>query len=200
MTKSISKEGRQNEHTVSSILVQQPRETCKVTKENTSELHSKHLVHTQALAHAQVQHNLFTSTGNGVGANITVQPLDLTTLAATAVTETTEDLACLASTVLKGGGRLGLETGNGTTQLEHGLGVIHALALEDSVLQPVVACFDLACHVCQLQPNDGVVDEPLAKGLSLVGIFYGLFVADTSESNALDHDTDSLVVEVGHNH
>lgn len=161
-------------------------------------LHAKHLVHTQTLAHAQIQHDLLTSTGDGVGTDITVQTLDLATLATTAVTETTEDLAGLAGAVLEAGGGLGLEAGNGTAELEHGLGFVHALALEDDVLQPVVGGFDLAGHVGQLHTDDRVVDQALAEGLALVGVLHGLFVANTGETDTLDDDADTLVVEVGH--
>lgn len=174
------------------------KRTCSKSEMYRLQLHPKHLVHAQTLPHAQVKHDLFTATWDGIGTDIPVQTLDLAALTTTAITETTKDLTGLASSVFKGSGGLGLETGNGTTQLEHSFGVVHTLALEHDVLQPVVGGFDLARHVGELQTNDGVVDETLAKGLALVGILNRLFVADTGKTDALNYNTDSLVVEVGH--
>lgn len=162
------------------------------------QLHTKHLVHTQTLAHAQIQHDLLASTGNSVGTDVTIQALNLTTLAATAVAEATEDLTGLTGAELKGLSRLGLETGNGTAELEHSLGLLHALALKDDVLQPVVGGLDLPGHVGQLHADDGVVDQLLAECATLVGVLHGLLVADTGEADTLDDDTDTLVVKVGH--
>ena len=48
------------------------------------------------------------------------------------------------------------------------------------------------------QSDDRVVDEFLAEGLALGGVFDGLFEADAREADALDDDADTLVVEVGH--
>lgn len=52
--------------------------------------------------------------------------------------------------------------------------------------------------MCELETNDRVVDETLAESLALVGILHRLLVADTGEAEALDDDTDTLVVEVSH--
>lgn len=168
-------------------------------KASNLELHAEHPVHAQTLAHAEIQHDLFTSTGDSIGTDITVQSLDLSTLTTAAVTQTTEDLTGLAGTELEGLGGLGLEAGDGTTQLEHSLGLLHALALEDDVLEPVVGGFDLAGHVSELHADDRVVDQALPEGLALVGVLHGFLVADTGEAAALDDDSDALVVEVGHN-
>ena len=157
-------------------------------------------MHTQALAHAEIQHDFFASTWDRVGTNITVQPLDLTTLSASAITETTEDLTGFTGTELKGGCGLRLQTGNSSTQLEHGFGLVHRLALIDDVLQPIVRCLDLPGHVSQLHANDGMIDEFLAEGSALVGIFHRLFIAHTGEPDTLDHDANSLMVKVGHDH
>lgn len=157
-------------------------------------------MHTQTLPHAQIQHDLLASTGDSVGADITVQSLDLPALATTAVAQTSEDLTRLAGAVLEGGRRLSLEASDRATQLEHSLGLVHRLALVDDVLEPVVRRLDLAGHVCQLETDDGVIDEPLAEGAALVGILDGLLVADTGEPDALDDNADALVVEVHHNH
>lgn len=74
------------------------------------------------------------------------------------------------------------------------------LTLIDDVLEPVVAGFDLAGHVREFEADDGVVDEALAEGFALVGIFDGFFITDTGEADALDYDADALVVEVGHDY
>lgn len=173
----------------------------KITKEKTeSELHSIKLEDPQTLAHAQVKHNLFTTTRNGVSADITVESLDLAALSTAGVAETAEDLAGLASAVFEGGGGLGLETGNGTAELEHGLGFVHGLGLVDDALEPAAGGLDLAGHVGQLQSDDRVVDQALAERLALVSVLDGLLVADAREADALDDDADALVVEVGHDH
>jgi hypothetical protein len=56
----------------------------------------------------------------------------------------------------------------------------------------------LPCHVGQLEPDDGVVDELGAEGAALVGVFHALFVADAGEAEALDDYADAFVVEVCH--
>jgi hypothetical protein len=68
----------------------------------------------------------------------------------------------------------------------------------DQRFEPRVGGFDLTRHVGEFQPDDGVVDEFLAEGAALVGVFYGFFVADAGEADTLDDDADSLVVEVRH--
>ena len=162
------------------------------------QLQPKHLVHAQALSHTQVKHNLFTSTGDSVGANISVQPLDLAALPAAAVTKAAEDLAGFTGAELERGCRLRLEARDGTAEFEHRLRLVHALALVHDVLQPVVRGLDLARHVCQFHADDRVVDEALAERLTLVSVLHGFFVADTGEAHALDDNANSLVVEVGH--
>jgi hypothetical protein len=158
------------------------------------QLHAHGLGDSQRLSHAEIQHDFFRATGDGIGTNVTVQTLDLGTLAAAGVGQTAKDLTGLTGAELKGDGRLGLETGNGSTKTKHGLG----LALEDEVLKPVVGGLDLAGHVGQLHADDGMLDELLAKGLALVGVLDGFFVADAGESQGLDDDAHTLVVEVGH--
>lgn len=49
------------------------------------QLHAQYLVHPQCLPNAQVKHDLFTSTRDGIGADISVQALDLGSLATSAV-------------------------------------------------------------------------------------------------------------------
>lgn len=53
--------------------------------------------------------------------------------------------------------------------------------------------------MCQFHTDNWVVDESLAECLTLVGVFDGFFIADTSETNCLDNNTNTLVVEVGNN-
>ena len=155
-------------------------------------------MHLECLPDAKVQHDLLAATWDSVSADITIQTLNLATLATTAVRQTTEDLTGLAGAVLEGNGTLGLQTGNGATKLEHSLGLVHALALEDYVLEPCVRSLDLAGHVCELETDDGMLDEGHAKGAALVGIGDTLGVTDTREADALDDDANTLVVEVGH--
>ena len=151
-----------------------------------------------ALPYAQVKHDLLATTGDGIRPDIPVQPLDLAALAAAGVAEAAKDLTGLAGAELHGGGGLGLETRDGAAQPQHGLGLAHLLALVDDVLEPVVRGLDLARHVRQLEADDGVLDELLAKGAALVGVLDGLLEADAREAQALDDDADALVVEVGH--
>jgi len=66
--------------------------------------------------------------------------------------------------------------------------------------EPGIGGFDLSRHVCEFEANDGVLDEFLAEGATLVGVFYGFFVADAGEAEALDDDAYAFVVEVCHDH
>ena len=50
----------------------------------------------------------------------------------------------------------------------------------------------------QLETDDGVIDQLLAEGAALVGVFDGFFVTDSREADALDDDADTLMVEVRH--
>jgi hypothetical protein len=68
----------------------------------------------------------------------------------------------------------------------------------DDGLEPAVGGFDLPRHVGELEADDGVLDEFLPEGASFVGVFYGFFVADTGEADALDYDAYAFVVEVCH--
>ena len=64
--------------------------------------------------------------------------------------------------------------------------------------KPGIRGFDLTSHVSEFESDDRVVDEFLAEGATLVGVFDGLFVADAGEADALDDDADAFVVEVCH--
>jgi hypothetical protein len=70
--------------------------------------------------------------------------------------------------------------------------------LVDERFEPGVRGFDLACHVRELETDDGVFDELFAESAALVGVFYGFFVADAGEADTLDDDADTFVVEVCH--
>lgn len=50
----------------------------------------------------------------------------------------------------------------------------------------------------EFEPDDGVLDEFLAEGAALVGVFHGFFIADAREAEALDDDADAFVVEIRH--
>lgn len=157
------------------------------------QLHPQRLIDPQTLPDAQIQHDFLTTTRDGISPDISVQPLDGATLATSRVTKPTEDLTCLTSAELECDSRLRLEASNSTTELQHGLDVVHGVALEDHILEPGVRGFDLAVHVGELEADDGMVDELLAEGAALVGVLHGLFVADAGEAETLDDDADTLV-------
>ena len=50
----------------------------------------------------------------------------------------------------------------------------------------------------ELEADHGVVDQLLAKGTALVGVFDRLFIADAREADALNYYSNTLVVEVRH--
>lgn len=52
----------------------------------------------------------------------------------------------------------------------------------------------------EFQTDDGVIDEFLAKSLSLVSVFDGFLIAHPRKADTLDDDTNSLMVEVGHDY
>jgi hypothetical protein len=53
--------------------------------------------------------------------------------------------------------------------------------------------------MCELEADDGVVDEFCAEGAVLVGVFHAFFVANAGEAEALNDYADAFVVEVCHN-
>ena len=163
-----------------------------------SQLHPQCLMHPQRLPNTQIQHNFLTAARDGISPDIPIQPLYLCSLPTATITQPTEDLTRFPSTKFKCRRRLGLQARNGASELQHRFGLMHDLALVDEVFQPVVGGFDLAGHVRELQANYGVVDEFLAEGFALVGVFHGFFVADAGEADALDYYADAFVVEVCH--
>lgn len=122
------------------------------------QLHAQGLVHAQRLPDAQIQHDFLAATGDGIGSDISIQPLDLGTLAATAITQTAKDLTGLAGAEFKRRRRLSFQTGNGASEFQHGFDFVHLLALVDHVFEPGVRGFDLAEHVGELEADDGVLD------------------------------------------
>ena len=152
-------------------------------------------MYSHRLSDAEIQHDFLATSWNSVGSHISIKSLNLKkistwvelyvirnlaylrSLSTTAVTQATKDLASLSSTKLKGHGRLGFQAGNGSTKLQHRFGLVHHLALIDDILEPVVGGLYLASHVRELQADDGMIDEALAKCLSLVGVFDGFLVA-----------------------
>ena len=154
----------------------------------------------QCLSYAQVQHDLLRPARNSIRSHIPIQPLNFRTLPTAAVAQSSEDLTRLSGTELEGSRRLGFQACNGSSKLQHRFCFGHLLALVDDVLQPVVARFDLASHVSKLEADDGMIDEPLAECLSLMGVFDGFLIADAGEPDALNDDTNTFVVEVCHNH
>lgn len=152
----------------------------------------------ESLSHSEIKHNLLGSTGNGVSSHLSVESLNLTSETTSGVRQTTKDLRSLSGTELEGLGGLGLAAGNSTTKSDHGLLLVEHLALEDQVLEPGVSGLNSNGHVGELGSDDGVLNQRLAKGLSLVGVLAGLLVTDSRSSVGLDDDADSLVVKVGH--
>lgn len=68
----------------------------------------------------------------------------------------------------------------------------------DKGFEPGIGGFDLTSHVGEFESDYGVFDEFLAEGAALMGVFYGFFIADSGEAEALDDDADTFVVEVCH--
>lgn len=161
-------------------------------------LHTQHLGNPHTLPDAEVKHNLLGTARDSISPHITVQPLDLSTLPTARVGQAAENLRRLTGAELKRDGSLSLETGNGAAETKHSLSIAHLLTLVNHILQPVVRRLDLPRHVRQLEPDDGVLNQLLAKRPPLVGVLDRLLVADAGEAEALDDDADALVVEVGH--
>ena len=164
----------------------------------TLQLHAKQLVNLHTLSHAEIQHDLLATTRDSIGTHITVQPLDLASLATAAITQAAKDLTGLAGTEFISDGGLGFEAGDGTAETKHGLILVHVLALVHDVLEPVVRGLDLTSHVRELHADNGVLDEFLAEGAALASVLDGFLVADAGKADGLDDDADTLVVEVGH--
>lgn len=154
-------------------------------------------MHPHRLSNTQIEHNLFTTTGNSICSDVSIQPLDLGSLTTTAVTQTTKYLTSLSCAEFEGDRGLCFQASNRTTELEHSLHVAHFLALIDQGFEPGVRRLYLARHMCQFEPDDGMGDELLAESTPLVGVFDALFVADTGEANTLDDNANAFVVEVG---
>jgi hypothetical protein len=155
-------------------------------------------VYAQRLPNTQIKHDLFAATWDSIGSYVPVQPLHLCALPTTTVAQTTKNLTRFSCAKLESCGTLRFQTGDGTSELQHRLHIIHLLALVNQILEPIIRGFDLTRHVCKLEANDRVVYETLAKGLALVCILDALLVAHACETNALDDDADTLVVEVCH--
>ena len=162
------------------------------------QLHPQHLVHPQRLSYTQVQHDLFAPAGNCISSHISIKPFNLGALSSPRITQASKDLASLPSTEFKGRRRLRLQSSNRATKLQHRFRLIHALALEHHVLEPVIRRLNLAGHVGKLEANDGVLDELLAERAPLVSVLDRLLVAHAGEAETLDNDADALVVEIGH--
>jgi hypothetical protein len=156
-------------------------------------------VYPHALSYAQIQHDLFATSRNGICSHVAVESLDLATLASSTVAQAAEDLRGFSSTEFECRGSLRFKASDGTTQLEHSFHLAHLLALVDTILQPVVGRFDLASHMCKLQANNRMFYQFLAERFPLVGVFHGLFEAHARETEALDDDADPFVIEVRHN-
>lgn len=171
---------------------------CRTIYTVNLQLHAQHLMYPQSLPDTQVKHDFFTSTRDSISSDIPIQPLDLGSLSSTAVTQATKDLTSFASAELESCGALCLQAGNGATELQHGFGLAHLLALVHKILEPVIRRFDLSGHMRQFHTDHRVIDEALAKRLALVCILHRFLVANTRKAYGLDDDSDALVVKVGH--
>lgn len=185
-----------------------------------SQLHSQRLVHPKRLSYAQVQHNLLAAARNCVGPHIPVQALNLLciklvdahqylmqrektylpTLAAATITQSAKNLARFPGTKLKRDSGLRFQAGDSATKFEHCFRFVHDITLVNNILKPVVGSLNLPGHVRKFQPDHWVVNEPFTKSTSLVSIFYRFLIADSGEANTLNDYSDTLMVEVGHNH
>ena len=123
---------------------------------------------------------------------------NLSTLSTTAVTQTTEDLTGFSCTKFKSSGSLSLQSCNRATKLQHRLGFRHNLTLVGKVLEPIVRSFDLAGHVCKLEPDNRMIDQLLAECTAFVCVFHRFFIADAGEPETLDDYTHTFVIEVCH--
>ncbi len=77
---------------------------------------------------------------------------------------------------------------------------MHNITLVNDIFKPVIGSLNLPGHMCKFQPDDWVVNEPFTKSTSLVSVFYGFLIADPREANTLNDYSDTLMVEVGHDH
>lgn len=64
------------------------------------------------------------------------------------------------------------------------------------LLNPRPVCLDIACDSCQLGPDDLVRYQRLAKGMSILGIFVGVFQARSSLRIGINRDDQAFSVEV----
>lgn len=177
-------------------------------------------MHPKRLSYAQVQHNLLASARNCVGPHIPVQALNLfcirlmdahqcpvcwgktylPTLAAAAITQSAKNLAGFPGTKLERDSGLRFQAGDSTTKFEHCFRFVHDITLVNNILEPVIRSLNLPGHVCKFQPDDWVVNEPFTKSTSLVSVFYGFLIADSGEAKTLNYYSDTLMIEVGHDH
>ena len=155
-------------------------------------------MHPQRLPHAQVQHDLLAAPRDRIPSHVAIEPLHLRALSAAAVTQPAKDLGRLARAKLKGDGGLRLQSCDGAAELEHRFRLLHSLGLVHERLEPGLGGFNLAGHVRELETDDGVVDERLTEGATLVCVFESFLVADARETEALDDDADAFMVEVCH--
>lgn len=124
----------------------------------------------------------------------------LPTLTAATITQSAKNLAGFPGTKLKRDSGLRFQTGDSATKFKHCFRFVHDITLVNNILEPVVGSLNLPGHVCKFQPDDWMVNEPFTKSTSLVSVFYRFLVADSGEANTLDDYSDTLMVEVGHNH
>mmetsp|Transcript_44986 Transcript_44986/g.74985 ORF Transcript_44986/g.74985 Transcript_44986/m.74985 type:complete len:324 (+) Transcript_44986:3-974(+) len=150
------------------------------------------------LTDTKIKHDFLRASRDGKGADLTVETLDLLTLTTTGVGQTTKDLGGLTGAMLEGLSAVGLEKGDGTTETLALTVSGHAAQLVGDDLSPSVKGLDLSGHGGDLETDDGVLDQTLAKGLALHGVLDGLLEEDTGEAVGLDATGPAFVVKVVH--
>lgn len=132
--------------------------------------------------------------------NVMGEKTYLPTLATAAITQSAKDLAGFPGAKLKRDSGLRFQAGYGATKFKHCFRFVHDIALVNNILEPVVGSLNLPGHVCKFQPDDRVVNEAFTESTSLVGVLYRFLIADSGEANTLNDYSDTLMVEVGHDH
>lgn len=131
------------------------------------------------LADAEIDHDLLGTTGDGVGSDFSVQALNLLSLSASRVCESTEDLRSLSGAELEDLRALGLEQRRGSSQSLCLFSLVHGAHLVGDVFDPSLCGLNLACHLTHLEADDGVVDESLSERLTLVRVPDGFLETNT---------------------
>src|SRR5271170_41987 len=103
------------------------------------------------------------------------------------------------------------ETSDGSTKSKHEFNLAHLICLINNTLQQSMIRFNLRSHLSQLGTDDlfisqrtargtyRMINQLLAKSLPLKRVLESLFVTYSGESIRLDYNSQSLMIEIGHN-